>query len=294
MTESRRSQAKARAGVAGEQAGRGNLAWALGGCRILSRLCVVACALALVGAVLTGNGIRAAPQNGVPRQDANSVPLATQDEGHGDGIGVAGANVREETSNSAATGALDASSDAVAPEVSAAPPEPLRLAVVDLDRVFEQSMEWRNYEEQRTQLMDTIRRSLSHYDRQVRVLRDEYADLPPGTAEAAEKQREVEAAVEEWRAAEDQFNQQLGAQHSKSLSTMLDRISTVLEAYAEAHNIDLVLKKQNLRVSAAMQAEMGIIAATTDVLYVSEQFDVTEPVVKQLNAEFEQGLILSP
>ena len=184
--------------------------------------------------------------------------------------------------------------DAPGRDANPVPAAGLKLAVVDLDRVFEESMEWRNYEEQRRQLMDTIRRSLSHYDRQARVLRDEHANLPPGTEEAAEKRRELEAVLDESRAAEERFSRQLGAQHSRSLSTLLERISTQLAAYAEANGIDLVLKKQNLRPSSAGQAEMGIIAATADVLYVNERFDVSEPIIKRLNAEWAEGLILSP
>ena len=175
-----------------------------------------------------------------------------------------------------------------------APVTALRLAVVDLDRVFEQSDEWQDHQEQRSQLTDAMRRTLSKYDRQIRLLRDEYADLLPGTTAAAEKVTAIEAAVREFRAEEEQFEQRVNAQYTKSLSAMFSKIAAVLDAYAEANSIDLVLKKQNLRASSATSAEMGIIMATADVLYVSDRFDVTEAIIKQLNAEWEQGLILSP
>ena len=163
---------------------------------------------------------------------------------------------------------------------------PLRLAVVDLDRVFERSKEWQDHEAQRAQLIEKIRRTLRHSDSQIRILRSEYDDVPPGTAAASEKLREIQEAIGEFEKAKAVFEQQTSAQLRESLRTVFNKISASLEQYAKTNNIDLILKKQNLHVSSADPAEIGAFMAAADVLYVSDHFDVTEAVIKELNAEY--------
>jgi Skp family chaperone for outer membrane proteins len=170
----------------------------------------------------------------------------------------------------------------------------LSLAVVDLDKVFEQSGEWQDHLEQRRQMVETMRRTLSSYDRQIRMLRDDYANMPPGTDAASEKLQEIDAAAREFGTTRDGFEQQLAEQHAAALSAMFNKIGALLEVYAKENGIDLVLKKQNVRVSSADPAELGVIVATTEVLYASDEFDVTDVIVKQLNAQWGQDLILSP
>jgi Skp family chaperone for outer membrane proteins len=162
----------------------------------------------------------------------------------------------------------------------------LRLAVVDVQKVFEQSQEWQDRQEKHRRLLDATRRSLAKYDRQVRVLRSEYENLPPGTDAVVEKRAQLEAALKEYQVAQDELERQLRAQRTESLSQMWGKINSLLEQYARANGIDLVLKKRGVQPSGAETAELGLIMATTDVLYVSERFEITNEIIKELNAQY--------
>lgn len=175
-------------------------------------------------------------------------------------------------------------------EAGAQPVRPLRLAVVDLDEALEQSEEWQDHQEQRARLMEAMRRTLNKYDHQIRILRNEYGDLPPGTDAAAEKLAEIETTVGEFRNVKDGFDEKLDAQRRESLSTMFNKVADLLQQYAEANDIDLVLRKKSLRVSSGRPTELGVTVATADVLYVGEQFDVTDAIVEELNARYPREI----
>ncbi len=167
-----------------------------------------------------------------------------------------------------------------------APGHALRLAAVDMDRVLNQSKEWQDCQEQRRRLLDDMRRTLKKYDHQLRILRSEYENLPPGTDAVIEKQAKIEAALRERAKAREDFGRQISIQRAESLDRIFKKISVLIERYAMENKIDLVLKKQDLRATAMSPGDMSVIIASSDVLYVSESFEVTNAIIEGLNAQY--------
>jgi Skp family chaperone for outer membrane proteins len=165
-------------------------------------------------------------------------------------------------------------------------PVAFRLAVVDMDRVMDKCEQWADYLEQRNGLQDKMRRALQQYDRQARMLRSEYENLPPGSDAAREKGLALEEALRLYDETQRDFEQELRREHMQALGDLFNKVSAAIREYAEQNEIDLVLKKQELDVSAAQPVEMGMVITTAQVLYVQERYDITPTIVEALNARY--------
>ncbi|MDP6106889.1 MAG: OmpH family outer membrane protein [Candidatus Brocadiia bacterium] len=172
----------------------------------------------------------------------------------------------------------------------AAPPAaPLKLVVADLDEVFNQSAEWKDYEEEARRIMEQMRRVRERYDRLLGILKTEYDNLPPGAARD-KKRTAIEAAVQDGQKAYAEKQDLLLKHRRESLDGMFNKIHKVINEYAEENGVDLVLKKQDLSVSANQPLEMDLILATAHVLYARDEFDVTAEVVRRLNADYPREI----
>jgi Skp family chaperone for outer membrane proteins len=181
-----------------------------------------------------------------------------------------------------------------APRPAAPPGEPpaarLKVVVADLDEVFNSSEEWKDREEEARRIMEQMRRVRERYDRLLGLLKTEYDNLPPGAARD-KKRTNIEATVQEGQRVYAEAQDSLLKQRRESLGGMFNKIHEVINEYAEENGVDLVLKKQDLGVSASQPLEMDLILATAHVLYAREEFDVTAEVVRRLNADYPREIL---
>jgi len=182
----------------------------------------------------------------------------------------------------AAIAGVEGGSEAPAPSPAAG----LRLALVDVDRVLDQSEQWADFQEEHRLLQEKRRRTLDKLRARIRILRSEYENLPPETEERAAKKAEIEQALGDYDKTRQGFESQLADQRTRALRNMFNRINEVVRAYAEEKELDLVLKRQDLRVSADKPVEMGVLLATADVLYARSSFDITVAIVQRLNESY--------
>jgi Skp family chaperone for outer membrane proteins len=169
-------------------------------------------------------------------------------------------------------------------------PDRPRLAVVNLDKVLERSERWADFQEELQRSQDKTRRTLEKYEREIRVLRSEYDNLPPGTDLAAETRGKIETSMREYRDAQTQLETEMRRQRMQALSEVFNQVNEIIRQYAQANNIDLVLKKQDLTVSATQPVELGVIVATADVLFARDTFDITDDIVRDLNARYPKEI----
>jgi len=164
--------------------------------------------------------------------------------------------------------------------------ERLRIAVVDVGQLLRQSREWADCEQKRKMMLDTMDRTLRKLERQVLVLRSEYENLAPGTEAMREKKKQIEDATREFQETQRRFQNDIAKTYNASVRRISEKIVTVVERYAKANGIDIVLKKHLLNSPrfAPSQAELFLVG--TDVLYSDEKLDVTEQIVALLNADY--------
>jgi len=166
----------------------------------------------------------------------------------------------------------------------------LRVAVVDLDKVLDQSNEWKDYQEEGRRILDKQRRVQERFDRQLRVLRSEYDNLPPGTDARSQKRAQIEAALAELEKSGADLQAEMIKQRRESLSKMFNKICEAVRDYAQEEGIDLVLKVQDLHVSPEQPEQMGAVLGSAQVLYARDGFDVSAEIVQRLNAAYPKEI----
>lgn len=175
---------------------------------------------------------------------------------------------------------------AAQPGGGGAPTERLKVAVVDMDRVLQNSSEWRDAIEERMRMQERMKRALRNLSRHVQILRNEYENLPPGTDERLSKGSEFEKALQELRQSRLEFDKQIAEHHNKSIRSMFGKVSAAVSAYAQEHGISLVLKKQNLQFNGAETIEQSLMVATTEVLYADPALDISDAMIQRLNSVY--------
>jgi len=163
---------------------------------------------------------------------------------------------------------------------------PIKVAVVDVDKVLSQSEAWSDSLDEYQRLHEQMRRSLEKQERQVRVLRAECENAPPGTDAAVEKRARLEAALREYEERRGEFEQKLHDQRIGSLSRLFNEISDIIRSYAVENKVDLVLRKQDLTVSPSQPVELEVVVTTAHVLYARESYDMTDAIVRELDARY--------
>ena len=167
-----------------------------------------------------------------------------------------------------------------------APPRPLRLGVVDIDQALAGSEEGRDYLLAHMQLAEKRRSVLEKHERQLRILRNELEGLPPGTDKTIEKRAAIEAALRARERDELEFDRQIEARRIDAVGKIFNKVNAAIEQYARQHELDVVLKRQDLQVSPANAGGLSVLMATADVLYVNERYDITDEIIRQLNASY--------
>jgi len=162
----------------------------------------------------------------------------------------------------------------------------LRIAVVDIERVFSNCAEGHDYEESRRLTLDKMNRTIRRLERQLRLLRSEYENLAPGTEAAAQKGKETQEAIKHYQQTKQRFESDMAAEHNRFLRQMFAKIGEAAEQYATNNGVDLVLRKHNLKTFLSEPSQANVFVATVNVLYSHKRFDVTDRIIALLNATY--------
>ena len=173
-----------------------------------------------------------------------------------------------------------------AQQEATAPERGLRVAVVDMSTVLRSSKQWRDAGEERMRLMEQMSLTLGKLGQHVQVLRNEYGNLPPGTEERAQKEREIAEALDKLQTTRREFETQIAEHHNRAGRELFQKITEAVRDHAEENDIDLVLKKQQLDFTGVETVEQSLLLATTEVLYARTTLDISEAVVERINADY--------
>jgi Skp family chaperone for outer membrane proteins len=186
----------------------------------------------------------------------------------------------------ASAGVLAAAHVWAAPEgarAAAAPRSPT-VAVVDMTTVLRGSAEWQDLSDERARLVNTMERTLAKLTRQVQLLRTEQENQPPGTEQSQKLAAQVQQALDELNKSRADFNQKLAQAKLDAASTIFTNLTRAVDAYADEHGVDLVLKKFNPGSSDSV--EQNLLIATAAVLHASAAMDISDAVVQKMNADY--------
>lgn len=156
-------------------------------------------------------------------------------------------------------------------------------AVVDIHEVFEGYEKKKNLENTLKGEMDTVQRRLAELQAQFERLNLELKQLEPGSESYIEKMREKgELELSTLRIQQTEVKD-LSERFNRILRELRDEISKEIEAFAKAHEIDLVLDRQLIVRPTSKGAEE---IRWPIVHFASPDLDITSEVTARLNSRY--------
>jgi len=180
-------------------------------------------------------------------------------------------------------------------EKTAPPPvRDLRIAVVDLSRLFQEYKRAREFRDELITLLRSYSNKLKSLRRRVAQNRNELKDYAIGTAEFLAKQEELRERVNELRALEQEA---AAARNSKWVILLKDTyadIDAAVQEYARERKIDLVIKQQSIgeyeeaTLKKMTRDSMAIEISQRTILFATDQLDITDAILERLNETYDR------
>ncbi len=187
----------------------------------------------------------------------------------------------------AAAGAILATAIYVTAAPSA-PAAPTRVAVVDFTKVLQDYNREKDSEKVMKDTEDRIRDDAKTRAAEIDKLKDTLKMRQPGSpayAETEKKITEATVAFETWQELKMREMQERGRSIIRDVYTDIERASADC---AKAAGFNLVLKTDLLDLSSPSVRDLDLRIKLRQVLYASEELDITKDVIATLNARYEK------
>jgi len=163
---------------------------------------------------------------------------------------------------------------------------PLRVAVVNLTRVWDGCQKRVSLDAKLTQLRETKAQALREKAEEITQLSQKLELLAPGSTQRDQAERELQQKQVENRNLVDLSTQEVARKYLEYWDIVYNDICAATDKVAQQEGYDLVLKTVNRRPRTGnLQELQGKIEGMT-VLYAAARLDLTEKVLTILNEEF--------
>lgn len=168
-----------------------------------------------------------------------------------------------------------------------APVRPPKIGYVDIVRVLKEYHRSSEFESEATKKRQDAMRKNEGFVSELEHLKTEVERLPMGTPERLEKQRELQELYKKGgEYAQAQF-QGLDTMMGTGLREVYTDLATMVQTVAREGDYDFVLQEQNRTVDGKRRDEVMSQVMGRVVLYAKDGYDLTDEVVKRLNAAYD-------
>ena len=174
------------------------------------------------------------------------------------------------------------------------PATKLRIAVVDIDRVFTDYALSKDLKADLQRLRERYRRRLSRIEREIGVIQASMEEFSIGTHRYEALKQKLQDKVKAFRILRLKARRDEQATNADMIRRTYRNASEEIASYARAHHIDLVIKqreapkydKDELKKDSPETAVLDIARRT--LLYYHPRFDITDAIVKRLNQAYDK------
>jgi outer membrane protein len=147
----------------------------------------------------------------------------------------------------------------------AANAQEFRVGVVNLDRIFREANSAKSAQSKLEQEFSKREKELTENGTQLKALSDKFEREAPTLAESARnvRQRQLIDQDREFQRKRREFQEDLNTRKNEELQLVIERANKVVKTLAETEKYDLILQES---------------------VYVSPKHDITDKVIKALNA----------
>jgi Skp family chaperone for outer membrane proteins len=194
--------------------------------------------------------------------------------------GLATASIVMSTLSSSAAAA------SAAPAPAGSPTGPAVVAVVDLERVFEEINLRDMADAALQQLADQLQADVESAKQAADLARADMEVFAPDSVEHREAQRKALVAVTEYQAQVQFVGERLNAQKARTLVDMYVAVKSAIATVSQQHNYDLVLLDDS-KVDIPPGDETQVLQHITArrILYANGALDITDQIISAMNQQ---------
>jgi len=167
---------------------------------------------------------------------------------------------------------------------------PLKVGVVHLDRVFKDSLKWRDSEQRLNTIRQEAEGVLKERRRHLDILQGELEALDVGAEAYRKKEAELKRKAAELNTDRQIRLQEFDRLYDGYLCELFADLVKVTNSYGRDHQFDLILRGQKPPLEAEHKRALRIQMEWNDLLYWDEALDITDAVVERMNADYK-GLV---
>lgn len=179
---------------------------------------------------------------------------------------------------------------ALAADQKIPPARELRVAMVDLTRVFDEYEASKDLMQDLAELLRESRGKLERAQREIAMLRQSVQEYAMGTPERQAQEEKLEEKTRVARMLSMELQTSEDSLRSKMLMKIYLDADEAIQEYSRSHDIDLVVKQQSLREYDAEKLEktpptsLILDISRRSVLFAKPELDITDSIVEEMNA----------
>ena len=166
-----------------------------------------------------------------------------------------------------------------------------RVAVADITRIFDAYQRRQDYQDELEGTGKALREREQLLRARITRLETDIAKLAMGHPQRVELLNELAKEREAFRQFSIEARRELDDAVRKSTQLLYEDIVRVIEEYARFHNIDLVIKQQSFKPQQASAENQAHSIGRRSVLYSAPDMDITDPIIKILNARAKEAKV---
>lgn len=168
--------------------------------------------------------------------------------------------------------------------------QPTRVAVVDVQKVFQDLQERNAIEAEITSKAEQVQKEDQQKQQEIRTLKSDLDILHPDSAEYKASRAKLEQKLIALRVWKEYMQRQIESEKTIQMEKLYKRVVDGIGVYAKSVGYDVVLYKdseQDLRGKSTQQ--LAALIQVRKMLYANSNLDITAVVTQRLNNAYNHG-----
>ena len=170
----------------------------------------------------------------------------------------------------------------------AGPPAPARIGIVDFGRLLQNYARMKDAEKEITATQDGIREEAKKRQADVQQLQTKLQMHTPGSDAYTNTQKEITTKSVEFETWTKLKAGELLDRERNSIRDIYTDVEKAAGDYAKANGFTLVLKTDRLDMTSPSVRELDFRVTLKQILYSSEEMDITDALAAMVNARYEK------
>ncbi len=167
-------------------------------------------------------------------------------------------------------------------------PSPAKVAVVDVQKVFNNLDQKEDYEAEITSQAESLQKEQQRRKQEIKQLRSDLQVLSPDSDAYKKTKAKLEKKTINLKAWRKFKQRQLRSEKALRMESLYRKVVDTIEQIAKDAGYDLVLYKDRLRsLNSQTEKQMAAKIAIRKVLYADDSLNITDRVIQTMNNQYQ-------